>query len=143
MTEGCELPLHNAPPEQVKQLLRSHRVVAVVGVSAKEDRDSNRVARYLMRSGYRVVPVNPAYEEVLGTKCFRSLEDIPFGVDIVDIFRKPEAVPEIVEQAIRKGAKAVWMQEGIVDNKSAARARQAGLSVVMNRCMMKEHMRLA
>lgn len=131
--------MKNATPEEIRQLLASARTIAIVGLSDKPERDSYRVARYLQEHGYRIVPVNPNVTEVHGQRAFSRLRDVPEPVDIVDIFRKPEAVPEIVEEAIAIGARAVWMQEGIVHNAAAERARAAGLQVVMNRCIMKEH----
>ena len=142
MSDACEMPLHNASPEEVRALLKSVHTIAVVGLSDKPDRDSHRVAAYLQRQGYRIIPVNPAVQEVLGEKSYARLEDISDKIDLVDMFRKPEAVPEIVDAAIAVGAKAVWMQEGIVHNAAADRARAAGLAVVMNRCILKEHMRM-
>lgn len=127
----------------IAELLRQARVIAVVGLSGKKWRPSYGVSEYMQRAGYRIIPVNPNEESVLGEKAYRSLEEIPEKVDIVNIFRRAEFVPEIVEQAIRIGAKAVWMQEGVFHEEAAARARQAGLTVVMDRCILKEHRRLA
>jgi predicted CoA-binding protein len=92
--------------------------------------------------GYRIIPVNPNETEVLGEKCYPSLDDVPYPIEIVDIFRRPEYVPDIVEAAIRRSAKVIWMQEGVVNDQAAERARQAGIDVVMDRCILKEHMRL-
>lgn len=139
MNTACELPLKNATPEEIRQLLASARTIAIVGLSDKPERDSFRVARYLQERGYRIIPVNPNLAEVLGQRAYARLRDVPGPVDIVDIFRKPDAVPEIVEDAIAIGAKAIWMQEGIAHNAAADRARAAGLHVVMSRCIMKEH----
>jgi predicted CoA-binding protein len=125
------------------ELLRQARVIAVVGLSSKKWRPSYGVSEYMQRAGYRIIPVNPNEQSVLGEKAYRSLEEIPEKVDIVNIFRRSECVPEIVEQAIRIGAKGVWMQEGVVHEEAAERARQAGLVVVMDRCILKEHRRLA
>jgi predicted CoA-binding protein len=143
MSDACELPLSNATPAEVRALLTSAHTVAVVGLSDKPDRASYGVAAYLQRHGYRVIPVNPAIQEVLGEKAYARLEDVPDKIDLVDIFRKPEAVPEIVDAAIDVGAKVVWMQEGIAHNAAADKARAAGLQVVMNKCVLKEHARLA
>jgi predicted CoA-binding protein len=142
MSESCELPLHNATPQEVRDLLRRVRTVAVVGLSDKPERDSHRVAAYLQQHGYRVIPVNPALSEALGEKAYARVQDVPEKVDLVDVFRKPEAVPEVVEDAIAAGAGAVWLQEGIVHNAAADRARAAGLQVVMNKCVLKEHHKL-
>lgn len=137
--QACEFPRQNATTEEVRRILASARTVAVVGLSDKPERDSHRVAAYLQRAGYRIIPVNPNLTSVLGEKAYPNLRAIPEPVDVVDIFRKPEAVPEIVEDAIAIGARVVWMQDGIVHNAAADRARQAGLAVVMNKCMMREH----
>jgi predicted CoA-binding protein len=126
----------------VIKILKSFRNIAVVGVSANEDKPSYGVFRYLLASGYNVIPVNPTVQEVLGRKCYPSLSAIPEKVEIVDIFRKSEDVPPIVEEAIKIGAKAVWMQQGIVNEAAAARAEAAGLLVVMDKCMRKEHMHM-
>jgi uncharacterized protein len=114
----------------------------VVGLSSKRFRPSYGVAEYMQRSGYRIVPVNPEESEVLGEKCYPDLDSVPEAIDIVDIFRRSEFVPEIVEAAIRKGAKAIWMQEGVRHEEAARRAAEAGLDVVMDRCILKDHRRL-
>jgi len=132
----------NASGAEIKHMLQTARTIAIVGLSDKPDRASFRVAKYLQHNGYRIVPVNPNVMEVLGERAVARLREVKIPVDVVDIFRKPEFVPEIVEDAIAIGAKAVWMQEGIVHNGAAQRARQAGLQVVMNKCMMKEHSRI-
>jgi len=144
MTDGsaCELPRQNAAPREIEALLRASRIVAVVGLSPRPDRPSYGVAQYLKGAGYTIIPVNPNATEVLNERSYATVEHIPGPVDIVDIFRKPEDVLPIVEAAIRKGAKAVWMQSGIVNNAAADLARAAGLTVVMDRCMMVEHRRL-
>lgn len=126
---------------RVTEILRTAKVIAVVGLSSRKFRPSHSVAEYLQRAGYRIIPVNPNETEVLGEKCFPRLEDFPGTVDIVDIFRRSEFVPEIVESAIRIGAKAVWMQEGVQHAEAAERARHAGLVVVMDSCILKEHVR--
>ena len=125
----------------IEELLRSSRVIAVVGLSSKKFRPSYGVAEYMQREGYRIIPVNPNEEGVLGQKAYKRLEDIPEPIDIVDIFRRSEFVMPIVESAIRLGAKAVWMQEGVEDEEAAKKARDAGLFVVMDRCILKEHSR--
>ncbi len=139
---ACPLPKHNASPEEIRLVLYQARTVAVVGLSDKPQRESHRVANYLKQQGYRVIPVNPNVTEVLGERAYASLKDVPEPVDVVDVFRRPDAVPEVVEQAIEVGAKAVWLQVGVVHDEAAQRARQAGLTVVQNRCMMQEHQRL-
>ncbi len=124
-------------------LLANAHTIAVVGLSNKRYRPSHGVAEYLQRAGFRIIPVNPQESEVLGEKAYPDLDSVPEPVDIVDIFRRSEFVPEIVEAAIRKGAKAVWMQEGVIHEDAARRAREAGLYVVMDRCILKEHRRLS
>jgi len=126
-------------PEEIKAILQNYHVVAVVGLSPKPERPSFKVARYLKEHGYRIVPVNPGQKEILGEKCYPRLSDIPFPVDVVDIFRNVEAIPAIVAEAIAKGAKVVWMQQGLVEPASAQKAREAGLQVVMDRCMKIDH----
>lgn len=125
----------------IPDLLRKSRVIAVVGLSSKEFRPSYGVAEYMQREGYRIIPVNPHETEVLGEKAYARLEDVPEHIDIVDIFRRSEFVSPVVDDAIRMGANAVWMQEGVVDEQSAEKARAAGLAVVMDRCILKEHSR--
>ena len=125
-----------------EKILKSSRIIAVVGVSPKPDRPSFKVASYLKEQGYKIIPVNPIAKEVLGEPTYPDLSSIPESVDVVDIFRRSEEVPGIVEEAIKVGAKAVWMQEGVINEEAAARARQGGLLVVMDRCMLKEHQRL-
>ena len=139
MSESCEMPLHNATPQEVRDLLGRVRTIAVVGLSDNPDRDSYHVAEYLQRHGYRIIPVNPAVRAVLGEKSYARLQDVPEKIDVVDVFRRPEAVPEVVDAAIAVGARAVWLQEGVVHNAAAEKARAAGLQVVQNRCMLKEH----
>ena len=126
----------------IANLLRSAHTIAVVGLSNKRWRPSYGVSEYMQRAGYRIIPVNPALGEVLGETCYPDIEAVPEAVDIVNIFRRSEFVPEIVDAAIRVGAKAVWMQEGVVHKGAAARARKAGLTVVMDRCLLKEHRKM-
>ncbi len=125
----------------IDQILKDSKTIAVVGLSDRPDRPSYEVARYLQGQGYRIIPVNPAAAEILGEKSYPDLLSIPVPVDVVDIFRRSEYVPEIVDQAIRIKAKAVWMQLGIVNEEAAAKAERAGLSVVMDFCMLQEHRR--
>jgi predicted CoA-binding protein len=129
--------------KQISEILDAARTIAVVGLSAKRYRPSHGVAEYMKRAGYRIIPVNPLESEVLGEKCYPDLDSVPEPIDIVDIFRRSEFVPEIVEAAIRKGAKVVWMQEGVIHEDAARRAEAAGLKVVMDRCILKDHRRLA
>jgi predicted CoA-binding protein len=128
---------------QISELLHSSRTIAVIGLSAKRFRPSHGVAEYMQHSGYRIIPVNPLETQILGETCYPDLDSVPGPVDIVDIFRRSEFVPEIVEAAIRKGAKAIWMQEGVIHEDAARRAQQAGLTVIMDRCILKDHRRLA
>ena len=121
------------------RILREFRRVAVVGISDRPERDSYRVAAYLQQAGYTVIPVNPRIEEVLGQRCWPSLEAAPGPIEVVDVFRRSELVDSVVDEAIRVGAKAVWMQDGVVNEAAAARARGAGLLVVMDRCMLRDH----
>ena len=125
-----------------ERILNSSRTIAIVGLSSKPDQPSYRVASYLKEQGYKMIPVNPAEQEILGERCYPDLASIPESIDVVDIFRRSEKVPPIVEEAIRIGANAVWMQEGVINEEAAARARKAGLMVVMDKCMRKEHQRL-
>jgi uncharacterized protein len=122
----------------ISDLLTSAKSIAVVGLSSKSFRSSYGVARYLQSSGYRIIPVNPKESLVLGEKCYARLEDLPEKVDIVDIFRRSDLVPEVVDAAIEIGARAVWMQEGVVNEAAAERARRAGLFVVMDLCIARE-----
>jgi predicted CoA-binding protein len=123
-------------------VLRDSKTIAVVGLSSNRRRPSYGVSEYMQSMGYRIVPVNPRETEVLGQKAFASLDDIPVPVDIVNVFRRSEFVPEIVDAAIRIGAKCVWMQEGVMHEEAAEKARAAGLEVVMNRCILKEHRKM-
>jgi len=126
----------------VRDLLRASHTIAVVGLSGKKFRPSYGVAEYMQKEGYRIIPVNPNETEVLGEKSYARIEDIPEHIDIVDIFRRPEFVGPVVDSAIQIGAGAIWMQEGVVHEQAAQKARDAGLTVVMDRCILKEHMRL-
>jgi predicted CoA-binding protein len=127
-----------AEGESITKILASAKTIAVVGLSGKPYRASYGVTETLLSSGYRIFPVNPNETQVLGEKCYTRLEDIPEKIDIVDIFRRPEFVHEIVDAAIRIGARAIWMQEGVEDERSAERARRAGLFVIMDNCIAKE-----
>jgi predicted CoA-binding protein len=122
----------------IAKLLASSKTIAVVGLSSKPFRPSFGVSQYLQSVGYRIIPVNPNESSILGEKSYDRLEDIPEKIDIVDIFRRSELVPEVVDAAIRIGARAIWMQEGVADEPSAALARSAGLFVVMDLCIAKE-----
>jgi uncharacterized protein len=129
------------PPDgesAIAELLASSKTIAVVGLSSKPFRPSFGVSQYLQSAGYRIIPVNPNESLILGEKCYARLEDIPEKIDIVDIFRRSELVPEVADAAIRIGARAIWMQEGVENEPAAARARSAGLFVVMDLCIAKE-----
>jgi uncharacterized protein len=128
---------------EIKEIVTKYHTIAVVGLSPDQGKPSFEVAAYLQRAGYRIIPVNPACQEILGERCYPTLADIPDEVEIVDVFRRAEFLPEVVEQAIAKGAKVVWMQKGIVNQAAAARAEEAGLTVVMDLCLLKEHHKLA
>ena len=125
--------------EVVEKILASARTIAVVGLSPDPRRPSHGVARYLQRAGYRIIPVNPNVEEVLGERAYPGLRQVPQPVDVVDVFRRSEFVGPIVEDAIAITARAIWLQDGVVDEEAAARARAAGLDVVMDDCMMRRH----
>jgi predicted CoA-binding protein len=127
---------------KIAEIFGYTKVIAVVGLSGNPMRPSHGVAEYLQHTGFRVIPVNPFETEVLGEKSYPSLEQVPEKIDMVDIFRRPEFVPEIVESAIRVGARCVWMQEGVIHDGAAENARRHGLDVVMDRCTLKEHRKL-
>ena len=128
--------------QQIQDLLRSAHTIAVVGLSSSRFRASYSVSQYMQSAGYRIIPVNPNEQQVLGEKAYARLEDVPEKIDVVDVFRRSEFVPEIVDSAIRVGARAIWMQEGVSDEAAAQRARKAGLFVVMDICILKQHRRL-
>lgn len=132
----------NTDIRTLRRVLQQHQTIAMVGLSANWYRPSFFAAKYLQEYGYRVIPVTPAYDEILGEKCYPSLEEVPETVEVVDCFRRPEEIPALAEQAVRIKAKVLWMQLGIVHDGAAAIAREAGLEVVMDRCMKIEHGRL-
>jgi hypothetical protein len=127
--------------QAIAQILEECRTIAVVGLSSNPMRASNSVSRYMKQKGYKVVPVNPNEQSVLGEQSYPSLADVPFAVDLVDIFRRSDEAGRAVDEAIQIGAKAVWLQEGVIDHRAARRAQEAGLLVVMDRCWLKEHIR--
>ena len=127
--------------DDTREILRSFRTFAVVGLSPRPQRDSHIVARFLQEHGYRVIPVHPEADSILGEKCYGSLTEIPEKVEVVDVFRRSEAVPPVVEEAIAIGAKVVWMQLGVIHEEAAERARKAGLLVVMDHCPVIEYRR--
>lgn len=128
--------------KDLRRILNDYKRVAIVGLSADWSRPSNFAAKYLIDHGFEVIPVNPKYDEILGQKCYADLEDIPTPVDIVDLFQRVDRIPPFVDQAIKIGAKVIWMQLGIIHEESAQKARDAGLEVVMDRCMKIEYARL-
>jgi predicted CoA-binding protein len=128
--------------DEMRRILASARTIAVVGLSARPERPAHSVPAYLQRQGYRILPVNPTLEHALGERAYADLLSVPESVDVVEIFRRSEEVPPVVEQAIQIGAKAVWMQEGVIHEDAADRARRAGLAVVMDACMRAAHQRL-
>ena len=128
--------------QELKQILQSAKTIASVGVSSNQLKDSYSIASYLKSQGYRVIPVNPTVSEILGEKSYPDVVSIPEKIDVVQIFRRSEDVPPVVDDAIKAGAKVVWMQEGIVNEEAAQKARQAGLQVVMDTCMRATHRRL-
>lgn len=137
-----DMAFNNPSPGEICRLLRDSHTVAVVGLSPNASRPSFNVARALQGFGHRIVPVRPLFDEVLGERAYANLESIPFPVDIVDVFRAPEHVPAIVDSCIRLGIKALWLQDGVVHEAAALRARQAGITVVMDRCMLRDHTQL-
>ena len=126
-------------PDPIAEVLQRAKTIAVVGLSSNPLRPSHGVTAYMQSHGYRIIPVNPNIEECLGEKAYASLRDVPEKIDIVNIFRRPEFVPEIVDEAIRLKVSAIWMQEDVIHEKAAEKARQAGILVVMDRCILKEH----
>ena len=128
--------------KEMKEILLSIKTIASVGLSSSDEKESYWIVSYLKEQGYRIIPVNPKATEILGEKVYASLSDIPDKVDVVQVFRKSEDVPPVVDEAIKIGAKVVWMQEGIVNEEAAQKAREAGLQVVMNACMRMTHRRL-
>jgi predicted CoA-binding protein len=136
---NCEIPAFNAVPDEIRRILSSAKTIAVVGISPKPERPSHGIALYLKDAGYKIIGVNPGMKDFMGERVYASLAEIPEPVDIVDIFRAADAVPGIVDEAIATKAKVVWMQTGIVHNEAAKKAKEAGLQVVMNKCIMVEH----
>lgn len=128
--------------DQIRELLHKSKTIAVVGLSSDPMRPSFGVAQYMQSQGYRIIPVNPNEAQVLGERSYASLAEIPDKVDLVDVFRRPEFVPQIVEEAIRLQIPAIWLQEGVIHEAAAEKARAAGLAVVIDRCILKEHRKL-
>ena len=127
---------------EAEMQLRESKTIAVVGMSPRPDRPSHYVAKYLMEQGYRIFPVNPVVDEVLGLKCYPDIVSIPDDIDMVDIFRRSSQVPPVVDDAIAAGARFIWMQDGVIHEGAAAKARTAGMSVVMDNCTLREHSRI-
>jgi predicted CoA-binding protein len=125
--------------DEVAELLKQAKTIAVVGLSSDPTRPSFGVSQYMQRNGYRIIPVNPNESSVLGEKAYASLSEVPQKIDLVDVFRRPQFVPEIVEETIRLKIPALWLQEGVIHEAAAKRARDAGITVVMDRCLLKEH----
>jgi uncharacterized protein len=135
-------PAPQPSDQEIKKLLQTAHTIVVVGLSSSCFRASYSVSQYMKSAGYRIIPVNPNEREVLGERSYARLEDVPEQIDVVNVFRRSEFVPEIVDAAIRVGARAIWMQEGVYDEAAAQRARDAGLFVIMDSCILKEHRRL-
>ena len=138
---GLKLILEINSSETIERILDKCRTIAVVGLSSKVTRPSHGVAGYMQRAGYRIVPVNPNESEVLGERAYASLTEVPEQIDLVDVFRRSEEAGAAVDEAIANGAKAIWLQEGVIDHAAAQRAADSGLLVVMDRCWLKEHAR--
>lgn len=139
----CEFPTVNADPAQMKDIFNTTKTIAIIGCSPDESKASNMVAKYLKSQGYKIIPVYPKEEEILGEKVYRSLSEIPFKVDMVDIFRKPAEISKIVDECIRRGdVECVWTQLGLVNNEAAAKAQEKGINVVQSKCTKIEHQKL-
>jgi predicted CoA-binding protein len=133
---------YDMSPVEIKETLLHSKNIAVVGLSPKEERPSYIVASFLQLKGYRIIPVRPSGPNILGEKACPNILEVPFDIDIVDIFRKPEAVLEIVKEAIEKKSKVIWMQEGVINEEAAEIAQKAGLKVIMDKCIKKEHQKI-
>ncbi len=136
----CEFPTINANKQEIKEIFNITKTIAVVGLSPDETKDSHRVAKYLQEHGFKIVPIYPKEETILGEKVYRSLAEIPFEIDMVNIFRKPDILPLVADACIERGdVKIFWAQKGIVNNDAAQKAKDAGMRVVQNMCTMVEH----
>lgn len=136
----CEFPSVNSNNEEIIEIFNNTKTIAIAGLSPNEEKASNMVAKYLQRAGFKIVPVYPKEDEILGEKVYRTISEIPFEIDMVDIFRKPDAIATVVDEAIARGdVKTVWTQLGLVNNEAAAKAKEAGLNVVQNKCTKIEH----
>ena len=138
----CELPNNNLSSDEIREILNQCQTIAIVGLSPKEQRDSNMVARYLKTNGFKIVPVNPGQKEILGEKCYKNLLEIPFRPDMVNLFLNPKRVPQAVDQAMKIKTDVIWMQLGVVHNLAAEKAREKGIKVIMNKCIKTEHERM-
>ena len=139
----CEFPTVNANLDEIKEIFDEVKTIAVVGLSPNPEKDSHRVAAYLQSVGFKIVPIYPKGDEILGEKVYKSLAEVPCEVDMVDVFRKPAALAPIVDECIKRGdVKVVWFQKGIVNNEAAQKAKDAGMKVVQNRCTMVDHRHL-
>jgi len=136
------IPHDGLSDEEIKKILEGYKIVAVVGMSKDPMKPGHYVPKFLIKHGYKVMPVNPTVNEVLGLKSYPSLMDVPEDVEVVDVFRRPEYAPEVAEEAVKKKAKVLWLQEGIYNPQAVEIAKRGGLTVVWNRCIMKEHNRL-
>jgi len=140
----CEFPSVNANKQEIKEIFDSVKTIAVIGLSPNETKDSHKVAKYLKEAGFKIVPIYPKEDEILGEKVYRSLAEVPFEVDMVDIFRKPAILDAVADACIARGdVKVFWSQKGIVNNKAAQKALDAGMRVVQNMCSMVEHRALS
>jgi len=136
----CEFPSVNSNSEEIIEIFKNTKTIAIAGLSPNEEKASNRVAKYLQNAGFKIVPIYPKGDEILGEKVYRSLEEIPFKIDMLDIFRKPDAIAAVVDAAIKRGdIDTVWTQLGLVNNEAAAKAKEAGMKVVQNKCTKIEH----
>ncbi|MCL7402058.1 MAG: CoA-binding protein [Thaumarchaeota archaeon] len=136
------IPYDGLSDDEIKKILEEYKIIAVVGMSKDPLKPGHYVPKFLIKHGYKVIPVNPTVDEVLGLKSYPSLIDVPEDVEVVDVFRRPEYTPEVAEEAVKKKAKVLWLQEGIYNPQAVQIAKLGGLTVVWNRCMMKEHNRL-
>jgi len=136
----CEFPSVNSNNEEIKEIFNNTKTIAIAGLSPNEDKASNMVARYLQKAGFKIVPIYPKEETILGEKVYRSLEEIPFKIDMLDVFRKPDAITALVDACIKRGdIDTVWTQLGLVNNEAAQKAQKAGMKVVQNKCTKIEH----
>ena len=136
----CEFPTVNSKSEEIKEIFKNTKTIAIAGLSPDTSKASNMVAAYLQRAGFKIVPVYPKEDTILGEKVYRTISEIPFKIDMVDIFRKPDAIAAIIDEVIARGdVDTVWTQLGLVNNEAAARAKESGLKVVQNKCTKIEH----